>query len=258
MRRAVRELLVPELPSLVSLAGLATDAWTQDQEPWALTLTRILDNVRLQLARQVNDAELEELVRRRVASGIAVANGELNRRQLRVLLGIDILGSDSGLRALVEGFVAQNVALIRSLPERYFRDIEQLVMTNVRAGRRATVIEREIAERYPKSRRNASLIARDQTSKLNSELTRHRHQSLGITRYIWRTSLDDRVRPGHAALEGQQFRYARPPVVDARTGRRAHPGGDFQCRCTAEPVIPGLDEEQPRVGGVRGRSRRGS
>ena len=51
----------------------------------------------------------------------------------------------------------------------------------------------------------------------------------GYGRYIWTTRRDDRVRPDHARLEGGIFRWDDPPVVDLRSGRRRHPGEDYQC-----------------------------
>jgi uncharacterized protein with gpF-like domain len=50
------------------------------------------------------------------------------------------------------------------------------------------------------------------------------------------------VRKRHRELgamseSGTVFKYSEPPIVDVRTGRRANPGEDFQCRCTANPII---------------------
>ena len=59
---------------------------------------------------------------------------------------------------------------------------------------------------------------------------------LGITQYIWRTSRDERVRESHLVLEGKTFSWDSPPDV-------GHPGQDINCRCTAEPVIPGLEDD---------------
>jgi SPP1 gp7 family putative phage head morphogenesis protein len=242
MRRLIDEQLVPQIPFLLGQAA-TVDSLVTDLDPWASRLTAIISDVKIQMARQVTDAELAELVRRRVASGVMVANGELNRQQLKVLLGIDVLTGDDRLLGLTQDFVSENVALIKSIPAQYFDQVEDVVLSNVRAGRRSSVIEDEIARRFDVSATRAAFIARDQTNKFNGNITRQRHQDLGIVEYIWRTARDDRVRPDHSRLEGETFRYDSPPVVDLRTGRRENPGGDFNCRCTAEPVIPGLDVE---------------
>ena len=57
----------------------------------------------------------------------------------------------------------------------------------------------------------------------------------GFQYYVWTTRKDDRVRPDHARLEGRICNWNDPPVVDLRSGRRRHPGEDYNCRCTAAP-----------------------
>jgi len=57
----------------------------------------------------------------------------------------------------------------------------------------------------------------------------------GFDRYVWTTKKDSKVRPDHARLEGRIISWNDPPVVDLRSGRHAHPGEDYNCRCTAAP-----------------------
>ena len=60
-------------------------------------------------------------------------------------------------------------------------------------------------------------------------------QERPTTHYIWRTRRDGKVRPRHAEREGQIFAWDNPPPG-------GHPGEDYNCRCTAEPYIPDVDE----------------
>jgi len=53
--------------------------------------------------------------------------------------------------------------------------------------------------------------------------------------YIWRTRRDGKVRSAHADREGQIFSWDDPP-------EGGHPGGDYNCRCTAEPYFPEVSE----------------
>jgi SPP1 gp7 family putative phage head morphogenesis protein len=45
--------------------------------------------------------------------------------------------------------------------------------------------------------------------------------------YIWRTQGDERVRPEHAARDGQVFSWDDPAI--------SPPGTEFGCRCIAVP-----------------------
>ena len=104
----------------------------------------------------------------------------------------------------------------------------------MRQGLPARALVELINNKIGKTEANVNLIARDQVSKLNGQLTRVRQTSLGVKSYIWRTSLDERVRPTHISKEGKEFNWNEPP---SDTG---HPGEDYQCRCYAEPVLEKL------------------
>jgi hypothetical protein len=59
------------------------------------------------------------------------------------------------------------------------------------------------------------------------------------------------VRERHAELDGERFRWDDPPVTN-EDGDENHPGEDYQCRCTAYPVLPELGDEsapEPDAGG---------
>ena len=77
----------------------------------------------------------------------------------------------------------------------------------------------------------AALIARDQTSKLTSDLNELRQTQAGVEEYDWSTSRDERVRKSHREKEGRRFRWDNPP---ADTG---NPGDDVLCRCVGIGVI---------------------
>jgi len=168
---------------------------------------------------------------------------------LKQVLGVALLPSEPWLEDALQLFVKQNVALIGSLRAEALGDVEQLVQRALLAGRRHEEVAKEIREMLgmtpgEKRRRaeqrgvraRARLIARDQVAKLNGNLTQTRQKTLGVTHYVWRTSLDERVRFSHAIKEGKTFSWDKPP---ADTG---HPGEDFQCRCLAEPVLEPLLE----------------
>lgn len=141
---------------------------------------------------------------------------------------------------LIERFVAENVALITSIPDEYLGRVHQTVMRAWEQGAGRRAISEILAplvdtDNSPIVKR-ARLIARDQIGKLTGQIQRYRQQQTGITHYIWRTMEDSRVRHNHAALDGQTFSWDAPPAE----ANYNHPGGDFQCRCYAEPVIPEL------------------
>jgi SPP1 gp7 family putative phage head morphogenesis protein len=164
------------------------------------------------------------------AEEIARHNRQQMKRVLEAAIRVDLFGGDDDLSGLVDEFSRENVRLIESIGAEFFGQIEEVTQAGVREGRRPEAIARDIEERYGVSRSRAKLIARDQVAKLNGDITKARQEELGITKYVWRTSQDERVREEHAELDGQEFSWSDPPAV-------GHPGQDFQCRCWADPVI---------------------
>ncbi len=161
-----------------------------------------------------------------------------NARQMRRLVGIDPR-IDPGTGPVIDAFREENLKLITNLTEDMFNRVGAIVKENL-AGRVENLAD-ELQDGLDFSRARANLIARDQTLKLNGQLTRVRMQNSGISEYIWTTSRDERVRPDHAELDGETFRWDNPPPP-------GHPGEDFQCRCTAYPIIPGLEDEEETEG----------
>jgi SPP1 gp7 family putative phage head morphogenesis protein len=86
-----------------------------------------------------------------------------------------------------------------------------------------------IQSEWNTSAAKARFLARQETSLFFSKLSMNRAESAGVRRYRWSTSHDQRVRPDHKELQGTIHAIDDPPIVDSRTGRRAHPGQDYNC-----------------------------
>lgn len=100
----------------------------------------------------------------------------------------------------------------------------------------ASALKEKIQRETGVDGKRAELWARDQTLKMHGDLTKARHLAAGIEGYIWTTSHDVRVRHMHEMLDSKPFKWSDPPITNAQ-GDRNHPGGDYQCRCTAYPDI---------------------
>jgi uncharacterized protein with gpF-like domain len=76
-----------------------------------------------------------------------------------------------------DAIIAENVSLIRSIPEKYFTEVESMVFRSIAKGgdrkQLADEIEREFGKRHGITRRRAEFIARDQVRKATSALQTH-------------------------------------------------------------------------------------
>lgn len=133
---------------------------------------------------------------------------------------------------------AENVALIKSIPEQYHRQIEALVNESVARGRDLKYLADELHRRYGITRRRAEFIARDQNDKATSTLTAARQRQQGFTQGEWMHShAGKEPRRSHVHANGKTFDLAKGMKID---GEYIMPGQLINCRCTWQPVIPDL------------------
>lgn len=150
--------------------------------------------------------------------------------QFRVATGADPFIRDRRLEALLEGFAAENAALIRGLSTQELSVIEKLTTRGIQDATPHREIAKQIRARVVIADKHAKFIARDQTGKLYGQLNAARQKDLGVIEFVWRTVSDERVRPVHAARNGQVYKYSAPPSGEL-------PGTPVLCRCYAEPVL---------------------
>ena len=138
-----------------------------------------------------------------------------------------------------DAFALRNARLITSLGDEQVKRVASVIRTG--EGMHVEALQAAFQKGFGATESKARLWARDQTLKLHAEITQERHQAVGIERYYWTDSNDERVREVHAELgdasdSGTTYAYKDPPVM-SEDGRRGNPGEDFQCRCTAYPVL---------------------
>lgn len=173
-----------------------------------------------------------------------IAHGFVNRgniqnqqevsRNLKNQTGIDLsayLGNSPSIAEKVNAMTTANVQLIKSIRSQYLDKVQNAVTQSLVKGTLNKDLVQQIKDIGKTTEKRAAFIARDQSSKLNAALTQARHEEVGIKKYMWSTSGDERVRESHEEKDGQIFEYSNPP---ADTG---HPGHDFNCRCVAIPVL---------------------
>jgi SPP1 gp7 family putative phage head morphogenesis protein len=155
-------------------------------------------------------------------------------RSIREAIGVNItraLAQGGQIASAVQTHVQANIQLISSIPSQYFERLEKVITQNFQVGMRHEELAKQIVDNYDVTVNRAKLIARDQTAKMASNFNEVRQTALGIEKYRWQTSGDERVRESHQENNGKIFRWDDPPP---ETG---HPGEDIQCRCVAIPIF---------------------
>ncbi len=164
-------------------------------------------------------------------------------------MGVDIVKmlSTEGLTDIIDAGIAANVQLITSIPREYLDKVQMVITQEGTKGRSGNSLIKQIQDIYPVTKDRARFIARDQTSKLNGDISRHRQVAAGIRGYRWRTVGDNAVRESHKERNGKFYAWNPEDVgkkledgsvmLDPEAEDIGHPGDDYQCRCIAEAVL---------------------
>ena len=249
----------------------------QINEPIQEELELIIEGMRNKTPKQVGD-ELDR-VRKNADFRISIVAEDLatkwvqgvnmyNRQEmmkiLRGALGIDIGAIvDEQLKRDLEVLIMENASYIKSIPDYLIGNVAKRVMQHFKGeplpeGR---TLKQQIKEEFKVSDGRAKVLARDQTSKMNTSLTQKRQEQLGIEWYVWKTVEDERVvgRPGglypkgtklhrnHYIMQGKICKWNDSTVYSDDGGKtwkkrtqempQNAPGQDIMCRCRAAPYI---------------------
>jgi uncharacterized protein with gpF-like domain len=140
-----------------------------------------------------------------------------------------------------EAIIAENVSLIRSIPEKYFTEVEGMVYRAVAKGGDRKQLADELMQGFTHregiTRRRAEFIARDQVRKATSALSAVRQQAAGITHGEWIHS-GGQANPRHshvkAGSERKEFELAKGCYLD---GAWIMPGQLPNCSCSWRPIL---------------------
>lgn len=246
-------------------------------KPIQLELEFIIDNMRDKSAREVGkeleavkknyDFQLEttaEQIAENWVGKVNRYNKEKFMSHMRKALGIDIGAIvDEAMKDELEIMVMENASYIKSIPNYLVGHVADRVVQHFKGipMPENRTLRQQIKEEFKISDGRAKVLARDQTSKMNTSISAIRQVNLGIDCYVWKTVEDERVvgKPGgvypkttklhknHYIMQGLLCKWADPNVYSDDKGatwkpRTAqmphnHPGDDIMCRCRPAPFI---------------------
>ncbi len=150
----------------------------------------------------------------------------------------------------VRAIVRENARLITSFGQMrvgkgptFTEELTRFVQEETFKGRRSSAIAEDLIRKYPKATESRiNLIARTETSKASTALTRARSENLGLGWYVWRSTKDARVRPAHWLMNRVIVPWAEAPAPEALRGVKStlgayHAGDCPNCRCYPEPLL---------------------
>ncbi len=190
----------------------------------------LIDRAARIFKKKLHPAALHEVVKQFGKATDAHSRQQLDQ-QLRSAIGVPLSSIEKPMQDKLGQWNADNVALIVTVPERYFDRLQQDVQEAFAGGTHPNTLKEELQERYEMSERDAERIARDQVLKLSADLNHARMEAIGVEKAIWRTMRDNRVCDECYAKDGEEFALAEG--LGGCLPGECHP----EDRCYSEPVL---------------------
>lgn len=196
------------------------------------------------------DERSKELVKQLLKKTNRYSNMQINNALKDMLgdkaKGFGLLGSaiSPEKSEVMKALIFENVSLIRSISDEYFKQITGSVARSIEGGSSLKQLAKELKEYGAKTQRRADLIAQDQTRKAYTSINLRNFADCNIQKVKWLHSGGSREpREYHmkswldGGLNGLIFDIDNPPVIDLRTGERGYPGTAPYCRCVMQAVL---------------------
>ena len=140
-------------------------------------------------------------------------------------------------KKLLHEFEDQTIAVLEDFEQEVVEKLRADISDMILSGQSRVDLRNAIKKRLKISDTRCRFIARQETALLVTTFKKSQYQQYGIDKYKWKTVGDHKVRESHVELDGDEIDWDSPPIVDPKTGRTAHAGMDFNCRCQAIPIV---------------------
>lgn len=138
---------------------------------------------------------------------------------------------------VLKAAAAENVSLIKSIPQEYLKRVEGAVYRSITHPEGRDYLLREIKRTNQVTLRRAKMIAGDQTRKVNAALTAGRMQKVGVKKFEWVHVPSSHPRKLHEKLDGKVCKFNDPPVIQRNPEIHGYPAQLVNCKCQMTPIF---------------------
>lgn len=211
---------------------------------FAAILLRLAKSAKKSLLKQFSNDRIEGISQQMLGKLDKKAKLEFYNR-VAAKTGIDVkdLIAKEGLKSTTNALMTETAQWIQTLRDDTFQKFTNNTLFAMSQGESLDTIVSQFDDIVVERKNHARFLARNQVQNYNSITTKIRAQNLGITKAIWETADDDRVRPSHADREGKEFDLAEG-LYSSIDGLHLLPGTDYNCRCTYTMIIPETADDE--------------
>ena len=148
--------------------------------------------------------------------------------------------------ALISQIIANNVAMIKSIPQSYLGEVQEAVSYSFKRGYDSERLYKRLKDIIGRVNENsdnrAQLIARDQLQKATQQLAIVSAKEYGATKARWiHVPGKYSSRRTHIDMDGKVFDL-NVGLYDSDVGRDVKPGELIYCQCQMSILLPGFDD----------------
>lgn len=210
---------------------------------FASILLRLSKAAQKSILKQFSDGRIDTITQQMLGKLDKKSKEEFYKR-VAAKTGINIadLIAKEGMKSTTNALMAETSQWIKTLRDDTFQKFTNNTLFAMSQGESLDTIVNQFDDVVSERKNHAQFLARNQVQNYNSVTTKIRAQNLGITKAVWETAGDERVRPSHADREGKEFDLAEG-LYSSYDDLYLLPGTDYNCRCTYTMIIPETVEE---------------
>lgn len=246
LRTLVMQMALETQKEVTRLFNSATAADYFDDQADLATMDASIANQSKKLMNNLSDkfsalfGTTAPVLAKKMVNGANEASANALKSSIRELTGGLTLKTDfipDGVKVVANSSIAENVSLIKSIPEKYFTDITGSVMRSITTGQGLKDLVTHMRTYFSETDRRAKNIALDQTRKAYNSINKQRMMAAGYTKFKWlHSGGGQHPRKEHIAMNGNIYSFDDLPVIVPKTGERGIPGQAINCGCTMQPV----------------------
>jgi SPP1 gp7 family putative phage head morphogenesis protein len=197
------------------------------------TNSTILDTIDLDGVIRDYESNIDLIVKEEDIKGFLSMLSNRILEQLKITVG----QNPEKEKEIIKQFVERVELLITTLLQDEYKELQRVLSNAIVEGKSIPDIAKEIKEVFSTSNTRAEAIAITETANINSQLNRSRMKEGGISKAIWSSARDKRVRRCHLARDGKTYEIEKG-CFSSCDGRYIQVGQEVRCRCAMVIVVP--------------------
>lgn len=189
------------------------------------------------ILKKYSDEKIEKIIGR-ILENVDKKNQELMYGKAEEIIGISQkqLAHEENLKGKTASFIFETKEWVKKLRDDTLQEFSTNALRAMSLGQDIDFITKQFDGFVGKRKDHAKFVARTQVATFNSLMTKVRAQNLGVTKAVWITGGDERVRKAHKERDGKEFELSKG-CYSSVDKKWLLPGTDYQCRCTYELIL---------------------